>query len=88
MTVQELAETAGLMRQGLTEIELGQRMPTLPTLYAIAKVLGCEVAEFLPPLKNSPKSEALAELVAAASKYPPAAIARFSKMVTVLQEMK
>ena len=85
MTIQELAEAAGLMRSGLTEVELGKRVPTLPTLYAIAKVLGCDVSEFLPPSQATPKSEALAELVAAASQHSPTTLRRIARQVKAMR---
>lgn len=49
---ERLAERAGMSREGVYKIELGQRSPRLATLLALADALGvrpCELLEGLRP---------------------------------------
>jgi transcriptional regulator with XRE-family HTH domain len=77
MSVAELAKAAEISRQALTRVELGQQLPTIETLVALANALDCEVAELLPGRKQ--KSDALAELVTAASPHTVATIKRVAR---------
>jgi DNA-binding XRE family transcriptional regulator len=47
MTVQALADAAGMARPNLSRIEHGKHNPSLDTLERIAKALGMTVAELL-----------------------------------------
>ena len=51
MTQEEVAGLSGISRQALSEIERGQA-PRWETIYAIATVLGCEVWDLIPTLKQ------------------------------------
>ncbi len=46
-TMVQLAEKAGVHYDGLRKVEAGQRVPTLPTLAAIATALKIPLAELL-----------------------------------------
>ncbi|WP_372443699.1 helix-turn-helix domain-containing protein [Nucisporomicrobium flavum] len=45
MTVEEVAAASGLTRRALTFIEGGHRLPTLPSLYAIAHAVGVPLGQ-------------------------------------------
>jgi transcriptional regulator with XRE-family HTH domain len=51
MSVTDLAKAAGISRQALTRVELGQQLPTIETLVALAEALDCEAADLLPTRK-------------------------------------
>ena len=48
MTINELAEEAGLRRSTISRIENGESNPTLETLYKITTALGITIDELLP----------------------------------------
>ena len=47
LSLTELAVTAGIGKGSLSELEAGQRNPTLSTLYAVANALGVPLARLL-----------------------------------------
>jgi transcriptional regulator with XRE-family HTH domain len=50
LSKQELADLAGMTRQGLCKVENGRNV-TLGTVILLAHALGCQVADFFPPRK-------------------------------------
>jgi transcriptional regulator with XRE-family HTH domain len=53
LTVQQLADRAGISRRLMTQIELGQANPSLVTVSRIARRLGTEFTELLQPAGGS-----------------------------------
>lgn len=49
MTLEELAERAGLTPNYVKEIENGHRDPSLSTVFSIAEGLGVEPGDLFPP---------------------------------------
>ena len=47
MTQAELADTVGLRRVSITNIELGNQKPRVDTIYAVAAALGVQVSDIL-----------------------------------------
>lgn len=45
------AKAVGLSRTSITNIERGRQPVSLPTLYAMAYILGRDIADLLPPIK-------------------------------------
>lgn len=56
LTVQELAEVAGLSRRMLTQIELGQANPSLTTVDKVARALGTDFASITRHVRPEPVS--------------------------------
>src|SRR5689334_5033182 len=50
----ELAKRAGLSKQELSRLELGQREPSWATVQALAKALGVTCEAFVEAVKSSP----------------------------------
>jgi transcriptional regulator with XRE-family HTH domain len=50
-----LAEKAGLSRSAVRLIEAGHSAPSLGTLYALARALGCTVGDLAPGPTDPPK---------------------------------
>lgn len=48
LTVSDLAESAGLSRQAVHDLESGRREPNLKTARALADVLGCSLDDLCP----------------------------------------
>ncbi|MFI4977565.1 MAG: helix-turn-helix transcriptional regulator [Solirubrobacterales bacterium] len=48
----ELAEKVGVSRQTIAQIELAQTLPSLETLYELARALECEAFDLLPAVKQ------------------------------------
>jgi len=49
LSVEELATAAGCSKGHISMIENGHRDARTPTLVAIARALGCEISELMPP---------------------------------------
>lgn len=52
LTQTALAEKIGVSRQTIAQIELAQTLPSLETLYELAKAFECEAWDLLPTLKQ------------------------------------
>jgi transcriptional regulator with XRE-family HTH domain len=58
LTKTDLAQQAGMTRASVTKILQGQQLPQLPALYILCDILGIEVTEVLPSLKEiKPQTE-------------------------------
>lgn len=53
LTQKELADKCGVSRPLIIGFELGDRSPSLTTLYRLADVLGCSAADLLDDPKES-----------------------------------
>jgi len=47
MSQYRLAQDAGVSKQAITNMEIGEIVPSLPTLYKVAGVLGIDLAEMI-----------------------------------------
>lgn len=52
LTKVDLAKTLSMSRVSITKILQGNQLPQLPVLYILCDILGLEVAEILPSLKE------------------------------------
>jgi DNA-binding XRE family transcriptional regulator len=52
LTQTALAEKIGVSRQTIAQIELAQTLPSLETLYELARAFECEAFDLLPTLKQ------------------------------------
>jgi DNA-binding XRE family transcriptional regulator len=52
LSQETVAATAGVSRQALSAIERGAQAPSWTTVYALAEVLRCEVADLLPTIRQ------------------------------------
>jgi transcriptional regulator with XRE-family HTH domain len=59
MSQETLAETAGLSRTSVVNIEKGRQGVSLGTLYRLANALACDCADLLPP---PPEGQAIPEI--------------------------
>lgn len=50
LTQKQAAERAGVSWMTIHRCESGARFPAVDVLYALARVYGCQPADFLPPL--------------------------------------
>lgn len=53
----ELAERAGISQGYLSELERGEKQPTLPVLKSLASALGISVAALIDGNDNKPRKE-------------------------------
>lgn len=53
----ELARRAGLTRQTLSRLEMGQSVPTWPTVQLLAAALGVDCTAFASPSLQAPNAE-------------------------------
>jgi transcriptional regulator with XRE-family HTH domain len=53
----EVAKRAGLTRQTLSRLEMGESVPTWPTVQLLARVLGVDCTAFIDPSLQPPTSE-------------------------------
>jgi transcriptional regulator with XRE-family HTH domain len=53
----ELARRTGLTRQTLSRLEMGESVPTWPTVQLLARALGVDCAAFIDPALQPPDAE-------------------------------
>jgi len=53
----ELARRAGLSKQAMSQLELGQRQPSWATVVKLAEALDVSVEAFVEPKSKAPKSK-------------------------------
>jgi transcriptional regulator with XRE-family HTH domain len=58
LTQYELAKRAGLSKQALSRLELGEREPRWGTVQALAQALGVSVGDFAEPVASPPSEPA------------------------------
>jgi len=89
MTIEELADRAGLSVDYVNKLELGHYQPTAETLVRIGEALGVDVRELFPAEagQGSPqKAQALDEMRAVASRYSTSEVRYLSEVMRVVMK--
>src|SRR5437879_2899213 len=70
LTQQQLAERAGLTREGIAQLETGRREPAWRTVLALCQALGAEPGDFIQPPTEREASRGRPRKVSAADVAP------------------